>query len=81
MCYIMTLGVNAAFRRQGFGQIMLNQILNHFTDIETFGLHVHAGNTCALKFYKTKKFQIIRTIENYYRRIDPKSAKILQFNR
>ncbi|CAG8781435.1 4704_t:CDS:2, partial [Acaulospora morrowiae] len=79
--YIMTLGVLAPYRNLGLGTTLLSHILHHaapgtppvpkFTEIY---LHVQTSNEEALAFYKKYDFQIIGTVEGYYKKITPPDA-------
>ncbi|KAG9294240.1 hypothetical protein G9A89_021599 [Geosiphon pyriformis] len=77
--YIMTLGVLAPYRNLGIGTELLKHILEHanpnkFAEIY---LHVQTSNEEALAFYKKYNFQIVGTIEGYYKNITPPDAFIL----
>lgn len=79
--YIMTLGVLAPYRNLGLGTALLKHILHHatsgvpatpkFTEIY---LHVQISNEEALKFYKKYDFEIVGTVEGYYKKISPSDA-------
>ncbi|CAG8665638.1 29397_t:CDS:2, partial [Racocetra persica] len=79
--YIMTLGVLAPYRNLGIGTALLRHILHHatsgapstpkFTEIY---LHVQVSNEEALAFYKKYAFEIVGTVEGYYKRISPPNA-------
>ncbi|RIB17934.1 acyl-CoA N-acyltransferase [Gigaspora rosea] len=82
--YIMTLGVLAPYRNLGLGTSLLKHILHHatsgvpatpkFTEIY---LHVQISNEEALKFYKKYDFEIVGTVEGYYKKISPSDAYVL----
>ncbi|RHZ82725.1 hypothetical protein Glove_104g50 [Diversispora epigaea] len=82
--YIMTLGVLAPYRNLGLGTTLLTHILHHATCgtptapkfIEIF-LHVQTSNEEALAFYQKYGFEIIGTVEGYYKKITPPDAYIL----
>ncbi|XP_015786021.1 N-alpha-acetyltransferase 50 [Tetranychus urticae] len=78
--YIMTLGCLAPYRRLGIGTLMLKHVLNYAQENNLDGLflHVQVNNDTALTFYKKFGFEIIDTKENYYKRIEPSAAYVLQ---
>lgn len=82
MKYIMTLGVLAAYRHLGYGAEILEKIISdsRLDDMECIGLHVHVENRTALKFYDRRGFKILGKVDNYYKKITPNSAYILELN-
>lgn len=80
MCYIMTLGVLAAHRYLGIGAEILEKIISDSkrSGIECIGLHVHIENRSALRFYDRRGFKILGKVDNYYKKISPNSAYILE---
>ncbi len=80
MYYIMTLGVLAVYRRLGIGAEILNSVIEYAKEmgIKCIGLHVHVENRTALNFYDRFGFQILGTVPNYYKKITPNSAYILE---
>lgn len=80
MYYIMTLGVLAIHRRLGVGEAILTSIIEQAREkgIKCIGLHVHVENSTAIKFYERFGFSILGTVNNYYKRIVPNSAYILE---
>lgn len=82
MCYIMTLGVLAVYRRLGLGAKMLASIISRARDAgaKCIGLHVHVDNRVALRFYESFGFSILGRVRNYYRKITPNEAYILQLD-
>merc|ERR1712179_510147 len=60
--YIMTLGCLAPYRRLGIGTKMLVQV----------------NNESAIEFYKKFGFNIVETKEQYYKRIEPADAHVLE---
>mmetsp|Transcript_3365 Transcript_3365/g.10243 ORF Transcript_3365/g.10243 Transcript_3365/m.10243 type:complete len:174 (-) Transcript_3365:132-653(-) len=82
--YIMTLGVLAPYRERGIG----NQLLNHVFElcrtnklcqnVKEIYLHVHTANEEAIQFYKKRGFQVVETIEHYYKRgVEPPDCYLL----
>lgn len=59
---------------------MLKHVLNYAQENNLDGLflHVQVNNDTALTFYKKFGFEIIDTKENYYKRIEPSAAYVLQ---
>lgn len=82
MCYIMTLGVLAVYRRLGLGAKMLASIIGKAREAgaKCIGLHVHVDNRVALRFYESFGFSILGRVQNYYRKIVPNEAYILQLD-
>ncbi|KAM7536008.1 hypothetical protein Aperf_G00000095169 [Anoplocephala perfoliata] len=80
-CYIMTLGCLAPYRRYGVGSLLLRHVLRKCAknkQVKTVYLHVHIENDDAVKFYEKFGFQITSKIENYYHRLSPQDAYILE---
>lgn len=79
--YIMTLGCLAPYRRLGIGSVMVQHVLNicekdgHYDNVF---LHVQINNEGAIKFYEHFGFEIVEQKENYYKRIEPADAYVLQ---
>eukprot|EP00088_Acartia_fossae_P047695 TRINITY_DN5177_c2_g1_i1.p1 TRINITY_DN5177_c2_g1~~TRINITY_DN5177_c2_g1_i1.p1 ORF type:complete len:186 (-),score=8.19 TRINITY_DN5177_c2_g1_i1:233-745(-) len=79
--YIMTLGCLAPYRRLGIGSKMVEHVLNivqkdgNFTSIF---LHVQINNESAIEFYKKFGFSIVETKQQYYKRIEPADAYVLE---
>jgi len=79
--YIMTLGVLAKYRELGLGRIMLEHVLKICEsegNIDSIYLHVQINNETALAFYKKFAFEIISTTTDYYRRLEPSDAYLLE---
>ena len=76
----MTLGILAAYRHLGYGSEILDKIIkdSRVARIECIGLHVHVENRAALKFYDRRGFKILGKVDNYYKKITPNSAYILE---
>ena len=65
------------------GTKMLNHVLNICEKDGTFDniyLHVQISNESAIDFYRKFGFEIIETKKNYYKRIEPADAHVLQKN-
>uniref|UniRef100_A0A671W6L6 N-alpha-acetyltransferase 50 n=1 Tax=Sparus aurata TaxID=8175 RepID=A0A671W6L6_SPAAU len=63
------------------GTKMLNHVLNICEKDGTFDniyLHVQISNESAIHFYQKFGFEIIETKKNYYKRIEPADAHVLQ---
>uniref|UniRef100_A0A672ZHW1 N-alpha-acetyltransferase 50 n=1 Tax=Sphaeramia orbicularis TaxID=375764 RepID=A0A672ZHW1_9TELE len=63
------------------GTKMLNHVLNICEKDGTFDniyLHVQISNESAIDFYQKFGFEIIETKKNYYKRIEPADAHVLQ---
>ncbi|XP_030376598.1 probable N-acetyltransferase san [Scaptodrosophila lebanonensis] len=79
--YIMTLGCLSPYRRLGIGTVMFEHILNYAENDGNFDsifLHVQINNNGAIEFYKKFGFEIVDTKEQYYKRIEPADAHVLQ---
>ncbi|XP_013413617.1 N-alpha-acetyltransferase 50-like [Lingula anatina] len=79
--YIMTLGVLAPYRRYGIGTVMLEHVLKICEQDGNFDnvyLHVQVNNDSAIKFYENFGFEIVERKQNYYKRIEPADAFVLQ---
>merc|ERR1719323_1394569 len=79
--YIMTLGCLAPYRRLGIGTKMLEHVLNVVKEDGSFSsifLHVQINNTSAIEFYKRFGFNIVETKEQYYKKIEPADAHVLE---
>jgi len=79
--YIMTLGCLARYRRLGIGTKLLEHVLNICEkdgDFDSIFLHVQVNNSSAIDFYMKNGFEIIETKSQYYKRIEPADAHVLQ---
>lgn len=79
--YIMTLGCLAPYRRLGIGSVMLEHVLKICEEDGTYDnvyLHVQVNNESAIAFYDKFGFEIVEKKENYYKRIEPADAYVLQ---
>jgi len=81
--YIMTLGCLPVYRRLGLGTVMLEhvfQLCERDRSIESIYLHVQINNKTALDFYKKFGFNVVEVVQNYYKRIEPADAYVLERN-
>nr|ACO11824.1 Probable acetyltransferase san [Lepeophtheirus salmonis] len=79
--YIMTLGCLSPYRRRGIGSQMLRHVLDTVEkegNFDAITLHVQANNEGAIEFYKNFGFDIVGTKEQYYKRIEPADAHVLE---
>lgn len=69
VCYILILGVEKEYRRQGLAGILLQQLLNTLQErpgCKAVYLHVLYSNKQAIKFYESKNFQYRLHLPHYY---------------
>lgn len=80
--YLMTFGVMPNARRLGIGRWMLRMIVEEGRRrrIPIIRLHVHVGNQEALRFYLKRGFKQLSLVPNYYRRLTPPDAYLLESN-
>lgn len=79
--YIMTLGCLAPYRRLGIGTAMLKHVMDYVERDGQFDgvfLHVQVNNESAIQFYRKFGFDIVGTKEQYYSRIEPADAHVLE---
>ncbi|GFO29925.1 N-alpha-acetyltransferase 50 [Plakobranchus ocellatus] len=77
----MTLGCLAPYRRLCIGTVMLKHVLDICEkdgNIDSVFLHVQVSNEGAIKFYEKHGFTIAEEKKNYYKRIEPADAYLLQ---
>lgn len=77
----MTLGALAPYRRLGIGTKMLKHVLDICEkdgNYDNVFLHVQINNEGAIKFYERHGFEIVEEKKNYYKRIEPADAYVLQ---
>ncbi|KAI8321011.1 N-acetyltransferase NAT13 [Martensiomyces pterosporus] len=80
--YLMTLGVLAPYRRLGVGRALLDSVIKFAVQdpaVARIVLHVQVDNDDALRFYHRLGFMTMRVVENYYKRIDPPHAYLLEY--
>jgi N-alpha-acetyltransferase 50 len=81
--YIMTISCLPAYRRRGIASKLLNHVLEKSKADESVYdvyLHVQTSNEDAIAFYEAKGFEKKDKLENYYKRIEPNDAYILQLS-
>ncbi|KAL3320948.1 N-alpha-acetyltransferase 50 [Cichlidogyrus casuarinus] len=81
--YIMNLGCLSYYRRLGVGTKLLQHVINHckeLDNVKSIMLHVHTINDDALEFYKRHGFKNVKTVPNYYVRIEPTDAYELEID-
>ena len=79
--YIMTLGCLAPYRRHGIGTKMVEhveKIVKKDGKFTSVFLHVQINNDSAIEFYKKFGFSIVETKQQYYKRIEPADAYVLE---
>ncbi|XP_046543263.1 LOW QUALITY PROTEIN: probable N-acetyltransferase san [Haliotis rubra] len=79
--YIMTLGCLQPYRRLGIGTVMLQHVLricDKDANFDNVFLHVQINNDGAIRFYEKFGFEIVEEKQNYYKRIEPADAYVLQ---
>ncbi|KAK8814140.1 hypothetical protein WA158_008002 [Blastocystis sp. Blastoise] len=73
-----------AYREKGFGSSLLSQLIHDFNNqnlLTSISLHVLKENQEAVSLYKKYGFIIIRTIENYNRRVEHGDAYLMEYKR
>ncbi|KAF5370680.1 hypothetical protein D9758_001893 [Tetrapyrgos nigripes] len=81
--YLMTMGVLAPYRSRGLGsqtlQLILDAAASHAKpSINKIYLHVQTSNGEAKHFYEKHGFKEVGLHENYYKKIEPHDAWILE---
>ncbi|KAH8107912.1 acyl-CoA N-acyltransferase [Cristinia sonorae] len=81
--YLMTMGVLAPYRSRGLGSQSLQEIIKAATasskpKIDSIYLHVQISNASAKRFYERHGFKEIAVHENYYKKLVPHDAWILE---
>jgi ribosomal protein S18 acetylase RimI-like enzyme len=79
--YIMTLGCLAPYRRLGIGSAMLSHLLDYCKKdggYDNIYLHVQVSNKDAIAFYEKFGFHTVELKTNYYKRIEPADAFVVQ---
>lgn len=80
--YIITLGVLSPYRNLGLGSRLLARCLDTvqlcLPEILKAKLHVQINNDDAIRFYEKHGFRIVERIDNYYVRVEPRHAVLLE---
>jgi len=81
--YLMSMGILAPYRSRGLGSQSLNLVLNAASSskkprISDIHLHVQVSNKAARQFYERHGFKEVSIHENYYKKIEPRDAWVLQ---
>jgi ribosomal protein S18 acetylase RimI-like enzyme len=81
--YLMTMGVLAPYRSRKLGSQSLELILTAASSkskpkIDRVYLHVQISNTEAKRFYERHGFKEVGLQENYYKKISPHDAWVLE---
>ncbi|KAF8829068.1 N-acetyltransferase NAT13 [Lentinula edodes] len=81
--YLMTMGVLAPYRSRGLGSQSLQHIIDaaksHIkTKIDKIYLHVQTSNVEAKKFYDRHGFEAVGIHKNYYKKLVPRDAWIME---
>ena len=78
--YIFTLGVLAPYREQGIGKQLLQHAVNTTKAMGRKRLfaHVQQSNEDAIRLYTKFGFVVKKTVHNYYKRIDPPHAVLIE---
>ncbi|XP_050544739.1 N-alpha-acetyltransferase 60 isoform X2 [Daktulosphaira vitifoliae] len=69
--YILSLGVNKAYRRNGIASLLLDSLVSHLMSAESQNckaifLHVLSSNSSAISFYERKNFRLHSFHPYYY---------------
>jgi len=79
---ILTLASLPTFRRRGVASLLLKKLIEwvqkHAETIRSIYLHVQVNNQVAMEFYKKFDFKLIKKVDNYYKRIQPSGAYLLE---
>ncbi|EJD52576.1 acyl-CoA N-acyltransferase [Auricularia subglabra TFB-10046 SS5] len=81
--YLMTMGILAPYRGLGLGARCLTQVLEAADAatkprIKAIYLHVQVSNEHARGFYEHHGFRVAERVENYYKKIEPRDAWVLE---
>jgi len=79
--YLMTMGILAPYRSRKLGSQSLEMVLKaaeNVPNVDSIYLHVQTSNTAAKKFYERHGFKEVGLHENYYKKIVPHDAWILE---
>ena len=66
--YIITLGVDADYRRHRWGSVFLSKLQQNFEtrDCKYVYLHCRADNDTALAFYTNQGYRVVQRLPGYY---------------
>ena len=79
--YVATLAVRAAYRGRGLGRALVRGVVagaGEDPGITHACLHVHEANAAALALYTSLGFEVVGVLPNYYPRLSPPGAVVLQ---
>ncbi|ESK96602.1 n-acetyltransferase nat13 [Moniliophthora roreri MCA 2997] len=81
--YLMTMGILAPYRSRGLGSQSLQSVLDAASShtsprVTKIYLHVQVSNAEAKKFYERHGFKEVGIHKDYYRKITPHDAWILE---
>ncbi|KAG8834687.1 hypothetical protein FRC17_007772 [Serendipita sp. 399] len=83
--YIMTMGVLAPYRSLGLGTYAIKHLIDAASAstnkpyIKSLYLHVQVSNDSAKKFYERNGFKETKVVEDYYKKIEPKAAWMMEY--
>lgn len=80
--YLMTMGILAPYRSRGVGSQVMKTLLDSVTQsqspkIDRIYLHVQVSNTAGKAFYERHGFNETGVHKDYYKKIQPRDAWIL----
>ncbi|KAF2770432.1 acyl-CoA N-acyltransferase, partial [Teratosphaeria nubilosa] len=81
MLYLSTLVLLSPYRSYGIATRMLDILLKRAVEdygITTVGAHVWEANTEGLEWYRKRSFQEVHREAEYYRRLQPSGAVVMQ---
>jgi ribosomal protein S18 acetylase RimI-like enzyme len=78
--YISSLGCKILYRRQGVGSLLLETVLDWSANngCGRVYLHVQTTNESAINFYTKLGFEMVEEVANFYPRLEPSTAIILE---
>jgi ribosomal protein S18 acetylase RimI-like enzyme len=81
MLYLSTLVLLSPYRSLGVASHMLQILIRRAVEdygVDRVGAHVWTANTDALEWYRRRGFEEISREEDYYRRLSPSAAVVMQ---
>lgn len=75
--YVYSLVVLSKYRGEGIGTKLMKRLLCECSNSTIF-LHVHSVNKFALSFYEKLGFKVKSAVPNFYRRLSPSVALLLE---